>query len=76
MDDQTDPVIYQIVVKGVLDVGWSERFGNLDISVDQNGHTFLTGPITDQAALRGILSAIWDLNLIVIAVRRMTQNLD
>jgi len=31
----------------------------------------LTGPIADQAALRGLLSRLWDLNLTVIALRRI-----
>ena len=73
MSDQTALVTYQIVVKGVLDAGWSEWFGNLDMVVDEDGCTMLTGPIPDQAALRGILSAIWDLNLIVITVQRIDQ---
>ena len=76
MNDGTDSVTYQIVVKGVLDVGWSEWFGNLDVSVNEDGCTVLTGWIVDQAALRGILNAIWDLNLVVIAVRRIERNPD
>jgi len=73
MSDQNGPVTYRIVVKGVLDAGWSEWLGNLDMVVDEDGCTMLTGPIADQAALRGILSAIWDLNLIVITVQRIDQ---
>ena len=74
MSGQTDLFMYQIVVKGHLDVRWSEWFGNLDMSVDENGYTLLVGPIADQAALRGILCAIWDLNLVVITVQRIEQN--
>jgi hypothetical protein len=32
--------------------------------------TTLTGTLPDQAALRGLLSRIWDLNLTLIAVKR------
>ena len=76
MSEQTDNVTYQIVVKGVLDASWSEWFGNLDMAVTEDGCTVLTGQLADQAALRGILTAIWDLNLIVIAVNRVEQNPD
>ena len=30
--------------------------------------TVLAGPVADQSALRGVLSAIWDLNLTLISV--------
>jgi hypothetical protein len=31
----------------------------------------LTGPVADQAALRGILSRLWDLNLTVVGLRQI-----
>jgi len=33
--------------------------------------TTLTGPVADQAALRGILNKLWDLNLTLLGVNRM-----
>jgi hypothetical protein len=30
--------------------------------------TVLSGPVVDQAALRGILNTLWDLNLTLISV--------
>ena len=33
--------------------------------------TLFTGPIADQAALRGILNKLWDLNLTLISVSRV-----
>jgi hypothetical protein len=33
--------------------------------------TTLTGPVADQAALRGLLSKIWDLNLVLISATRI-----
>ena len=33
--------------------------------------TTLTGPVADQAALRGMLCRLWDLNLTLISVRRI-----
>ena len=35
--------------------------------------TVLAGPVADQAALRGILNRLWDLNLTLISVIRVEQ---
>ena len=37
----------------------------------QNGITTLTGRVKDQVALRGILTSIWDLNLLLISVQQV-----
>lgn len=34
----------------------------------------MTGPVADQAALRGILSKVWDLNLTLLSVTRIGMN--
>ena len=59
--------VYEIQVQGQLDSRWSDWFSGLVVSVD-DGVTTLTGPVIDQAVLRGILSKIWDLNLVLISV--------
>lgn len=68
---QKQSVIYQIIVKGELDPSWSDWLSGfvLTTTTTEDGirTTTLTGPIPDQAALRGTLSKIWDLNLEVIA---------
>ena len=61
--------LYEIQVLGMLDESWSDWFGGMMISVDSS-FTTLSGAIPDQAALRGILDRIWDLNLTLISVRR------
>jgi len=33
----------------------------------------LTGPVADQAALRGVLTRLWDLNLDIISVTRIAR---
>jgi hypothetical protein len=38
---------------------------------DGTSITTLTGPVADQARLRGIVSKIWDLNLTVISVNQI-----
>jgi hypothetical protein len=61
--------VYQIQVRGILDETWSDWFDGMMITVERDVTT-MTGAIPDQAALRGILDRIWDLNLALISVRR------
>lgn len=68
--------IYEIRVKSHLDEHWSGRFGNLRISHDSEGNTRLVGPITDQAALHGILLQFRDLGLTLISLTRLTPDAD
>ena len=67
-----DPMQYQIKVQGQVDPSWSEWFNEMVVS-SETGHeasvvTTFTGPMGDQAALRGILNHLWDLNLTVLSV--------
>ena len=61
------PATYQIKVEGRLSERWAEYFDGLTLTVeyepDDSTLTVLTGPITDQAALHGILNRIRDLGL-------------
>ncbi|MBM4430784.1 MAG: hypothetical protein FJ026_10635 [Chloroflexi bacterium] len=65
---------YQIIVAGRVDVSWGDWFDRMELlphmRPDGSWVTSLTGDVTDQAALRGILNWLWDLNLNVISVRR------
>jgi hypothetical protein len=62
--------IYQIRVKGHLDDSWSEWFEGLNVTHEKDGATVLTGPITDQPALYGLLIKIRDLGLTLLSVSR------
>jgi hypothetical protein len=65
------PIIYKIQVQGELDRSWEAYFNNFAITLFHNGElpiTTLIGPIADQAALRGLLCKLWDLNLTLISV--------
>jgi hypothetical protein len=61
-------MIYQIRIKGHLDPRWSERFGGLTITLEENGDTLLSGPVVDQAALHGLLRKVRDLGMQLISV--------
>lgn len=68
---------YQIAVQGELDQGWKQWFDELAVTTSFTGDqpvTTLFGPVADQVALRGIVCKLWDLNLIVISVRRVTAD--
>ena len=68
--DMDAPYVYEIRVEGHLADRWSEWFEGLVIHNDPNGETTLTGQLTDQAALFGVLTKIHDLNLTLISVYR------
>lgn len=64
---------YQITLEGCLDDRWADWFAGLTMTTRRhNGDiTILTGPVADQAALRGLLNQIWDFNLSLVAVERL-----
>ena len=61
-------MVYQIRIKGHLGRQWTDWFGGLTITLEDNGDTFLTGPVVDQAALHGLLKKVRDLGLPLISV--------
>ena len=65
------PLFYEIRVKGHLDGHWAAWFEDLAVSPTDNGETILNGPVTDQAALHGLLRKIRDLGLTLIAVSQV-----
>ena len=64
------PYIYEIRVEGYLTDRWSDWFEGLVIHNDSNGETKLSGTLSDQAALLGVLNQIQALNLTLIFVYR------
>jgi hypothetical protein len=66
--DTSQPLWYQIRIKGHLDTSWSAWFDGLTITHDADGTTTICGPIVDQAALYGLIGRARDLGLTLIAV--------
>src|SRR5436309_1767997 len=62
------PVTYQIRIKGHLGPQWTDWFGGLTITLEDNGDTFLTGTVVDQAALHGLLKKVRDLGMTLLSV--------
>jgi len=61
-------MVYQIRIKGHLDSGWTDWFGGLIITLDENGDTLLTGSVVDQSALYGLLKKVRDLGMPLVSV--------
>ncbi len=64
-------MVYQIRIKGHLGREWTDWFGGLTITLEDNGDTLLTGPVVDQAALHGLLRKVRDLGMPLLSVTRV-----
>ena len=70
---------YRIKVNGIINGSWSDWFGGVTIStlIDADGIqvTILNGNFPDQAALRGVLVKLWDLNATLLEVQLLSPSL-
>lgn len=64
-------MVYQIRVKGHLGREWTEWFEGLTIVLQEDGDTLLTGPVSDQPALHGLLRKVRDLGMPLVSVNRV-----
>jgi hypothetical protein len=74
LNPETDPSlprVYQIRIEGHLGCQWTDWFGGLTITLEDNGDTLLTGPVVDQAALHGLLKKVRDLGMPLLSVNRV-----
>ena len=66
------PATYRVRVRGVLDNSWSDRLGGMEITFIARAtgppETVLVGWLPDQAALCGVLNALYDLHLSLLSV--------
>ena len=67
----SQPVVYQIMLKGHLDSQWTDWFEGLTITLEEDGDTLLTGPIVDQSALHGLLRKVRDLGMPLVSVNQV-----
>jgi hypothetical protein len=58
----------EIRVKGQIDEHWSDWFEGLEVMHTEPGETILTGNVTDQSALYGLIARLRDLGLPLISV--------
>ncbi len=69
--DPGEPMVYQIRIKGHLSPQWTDWFGGLTVTLEDNGETLLTGPVVDQSALYGLLKKVRDLGILLLSVNRV-----
>jgi hypothetical protein len=72
--DIGQPTVYQIRLQGQLGRQWTDWFGGLTITLEDNGDTLLTGPVVDQAALHGLLKKVRDLGMPLLSVNRVAPS--
>jgi len=62
------PSRYEIRLRGRLDPRWTAWFDGMTVTTADDGTTALRGPVTDQAALHGLLQEVRDLGLPLLSV--------
>lgn len=63
----------RIRVDGELPAGWSTVLADLSVATEPGGTTLLSGEVTDQAALHGLLATIRDLGLSLVTVETVAN---
>jgi len=66
------PTVYQIVVRGELSQRYIAAFDGMTLATGE-GRTAITGPVTDQAHLLGLLNRISDLGLELLSVNVLLE---
>jgi hypothetical protein len=64
------PEHHEIRVEGILGERWTAWFEGLQVR-SEGTETLISGPLTDQAALHGVLVKIGDLGMHLISVHRV-----
>ena len=68
MADGLEARRYEIRIKGHLDTRWAAWFEGMSLTHAADGTTALSGIVTDQAALHGLLQKLRDLGVPLISV--------
>jgi len=67
-DFQERAGLYEIRLKGHLDKQWANWFGDVSITLEEDGNTLITCQMIDQAALHGLLKRVRDLGLPLLSI--------
>ena len=68
-DDEAEG--YEIRVRGHLASRWADWFDGMSLTNESDGTTSIRGPVTDQAALHGLLQRLRDTGLPLISVTQL-----
>ena len=70
------PADYEIIVKGTLDISWSQRMSDMSITITGGSgltaKTTLRGNLVDQSALLGVLNTLHDLRYDILLVKHIS----
>ena len=67
----SQPCLYEIRFEGHSSSCRAQMFEGFEMVRGPGGETVLTGPVADQAALRGVLGRIRDLGVPLLSVKRL-----
>lgn len=67
---------YRIKIQGLVGSSFTEWFGKITVIPQENNETLLIGQFADQAALRGLLDQLWNINFTILVVERIEANHD
>jgi len=67
----TTTPIYEIRIKGPLDRDWAVWFEGMNISLEEDGNTLISGPVVDQAALYGMLKKVHQIGMQLISINEI-----
>jgi hypothetical protein len=77
MDEKTKlESIYQIRIRGIIDISFADWLGNISLIPQENNETLLIAQFPDQAALRGLLDQLWNLNFTLLAIEQIDPEND
>lgn len=75
----TSNTFYRISVQGNLDAGWTDWLNSAFVKIEQQTEpTSRTGfvvKVPDQAALRGLLGRLWNLNLTLVSLQLLDADM-
>ena len=66
-----DADTYHIRIQGVLRPPLADWLGDMQVIQQEYSETLLVGQFADQAALRGLLDQLWNLNFTVLYLERI-----
>ena len=73
------PALYRIRIQGSIDPTWTDILGGMRIETDSSTGketvTTLVGHLVDQAALSGVLKALYDFRIPILSVENLDEKI-
>ena len=72
-DSMAEPTLYTIRIREPLAGPQARRFEGFTIMQDSDGHSILTGPVVDQAALHGVIRTIQMMGMTLLSIQEIPK---